>query len=814
MPEHVPLGRTLSLSAARLHDQLCDKLEAGWRAGHPPRIEDLLAQVPADQQADLLAALLRVDLECRPEPPAPGEYQARFPQFMLLVENLLRDPAAETHGASPGELPLAPPSIPGYEILGRIGTGGMGVVYRARHVDLDRSVAIKTIKSGADCRQDELVRFNREARAVAALNLPGIVQLYAFGHVDGIPYYVMEFVDGGSLDDRLNGRPMDPAWSAGLIEQLAATLQYVHERGIVHRDLKPANVLLAGAKGPDTATVTPKIADFGLAKQLTGADPGLTKSRAVIGTACYMAPEQAAGKNKEVGKSADIYALGAILFELITGQPPFRAETYELTVAQVLTQEPPRPTELEPAVPADLEAICLKCLEKEPANRYPSAGELADDLRRWREGLPVQAGPLHVLDRDTRWAKRIGCEITDLLGCTRTAFLYTAVQTNIGRKVLLKLSTGRVGSPQHMALRRQAAALAGVDHPNVLRLLDYGEQYGKPYLILEYVEGGVTLSRLLRSSSLVADGPTRFEAETTRKPFPSTRAAEICLMLAIGLQEVHQNKVLHCGLHTGAVVLTRDGVPKIAGFEAARKKLDSGLVDLVPPPEIVPPNFVAPEMFSGRTDAVGPATDVYGIGAILYDLLTGVPPFLAGTAVDTRERVLHEPPIRPRDIEPSIPVTLEAICLKCLEKSSAHRFPKASVLALELQRFLRPPDPSGDSTVGPSDVARRDTSLDPSAVYRLRVLAGPAQSGATFMLPRQRVMIGRSKDCEVMLPGEAISRVHCGVLWNDAAGRHELMDYGSKNGSFVNRERLQGSRLLVPGDEIQISEYVLKFEKA
>jgi serine/threonine protein kinase len=269
-------------------------------------------------------------------------------------------------------------------------------------------------------------------------------------------------------------------------------------------------------------------------------------------------------------------------------------------------------------------------------------------------------------------------------------------------------------------------------------------------------------------------------------------------------------------LHTGAIVLTRDGVPKIAGFEAVRKKNEFTPGDLVPPPETVPPNFVAPELFSGRSDAITAATDVYGIGAILYDLLTGVPPFLAGNAVDTRERVLHEAPIRPRDIEPAVPVTLEAICLKCLEKSPGHRYPKASVLALELQRFLRPPDPRDESTVGPSHGAGRDTGLDPAAVYLLRVLEGPAHTGATFVLPRRRAMIGRSKECEIMLPGDAVSRVHCGVLWNETAGRHELMDYGSKNGTFVNGERLQGGRLLVPGDEIRISnsDYRLKFERA
>jgi serine/threonine protein kinase len=817
MADHLPFGRTISLSAARNHNRLCDQFERGWRSGSPPRIEDFLSQVPPDQQPDLFAALFRVELECRPERPAAGEYQARFPQFALLIEALLHDPAADTAGLVPLSGTFTPPSIPGYELFGQIGAGGMGVVYRARHIDLDRSVAIKMIKSGVLCRPEDLLRFHLEARAVAALNHPGVVHLYSFGQVDGLPYYVMEYVDGGSLDDRLNGPPPRPAWSAGLIEKLARTVQYVHDHGIVHRDLKPANVLLGKAvlgkqNADDASDVMPKLADFGLAKRLTGSDPSITRSRAVLGTASYMAPEQAGGKTKEAGKAADIYGLGAILFELLTGRPPFQAESYALTVVQVLTEEPPRPTSLVPGLAADLEAICLKCLEKDPARRYATANELADDLRRWLDGLPTNIGPDQMLDRDARWARRIGYEIKDRLGSSHWAYIYAAVQTTIGRKVMLQLSAGSVGSPQHAALKRQAAVLVGLDHPNIIRLLDYGEQGGQPYLILESIEGGTTLSRFIREGSHASDGLERLPADASRQPLVPRRAAEICLQIALGLQETHQHDILHCGLHTGAIVLTRDGVAKITGFEEAQRYSEPVVGELTPPADAVPPAFVSPELFVGLTNRIGPAVDIYGVGAILYDLLTGRPPFLGATVAETRQRVLHEQPIPPSRFEPSIPMAIEAICLKCLDKAPARRYQKATELQQALQAFLRPHDaPDGETTVGNNDHVSAPSVVSTTR-FQLRIIEPKDQAGITFALPRQRFTIGRSKDCDIVLPGQDISRPHCGVSWNEEAGQHELLDFGSKNGSFVNKERVKGSRLLVPGDRIQVPGFEFKFE--
>jgi eukaryotic-like serine/threonine-protein kinase len=249
-----------------------------------------------------------------------------------------------------------PLQLPGYEILQELGRGGMGVVYKARQHKLNRIVALKMILAGSHASEAELARFLAEAEAVAQMQHPNIVQLFESGQHDGLPYFTLEFVSGGSLSQKLAGVPLPPADAARLVEELARAIHYAHERGIVHRDLKPANVLLQSA--------VLKITDFGLAKRVeSGA--GLTASGAIMGTPSYMAPEQAAGGGKHVGPAADIYALGAILYECLTGRPPFHGPTTLETVLQVVADEPVAPRQLQSRIPRDLETICLKCLQKE-----------------------------------------------------------------------------------------------------------------------------------------------------------------------------------------------------------------------------------------------------------------------------------------------------------------------------------------------------------------------------------------------------------------------------------------------------------------
>jgi tetratricopeptide (TPR) repeat protein len=300
------------------------------------------------------------------------------------------------------------PTVPGYEVLAELGRGGMGVVYQARHCSLKRLVALKMILAGLHADATARVRFRTEAEAVARLQHPNIVQVYEVGEYDGRPFLALEYLDGGSLLHEVAGTAQPERSAAQLVETLARAVQHTHQRGILHRDLKPTNVLL-------TADGTPKIADFGLAKVLD-ADSGPTRSEALLGTPSYMAPEQAAGDAEKVGAPCDVYSLGAILYELLTGRAPFQGATPLGTLEQVRTQEPVPPRRLRRSVSLDLETICLKCLEKEPAKRYPSAEALADDLRRFLEGQPIRARPAPVWRRLWKTARRRPAPVARALG--------------------------------------------------------------------------------------------------------------------------------------------------------------------------------------------------------------------------------------------------------------------------------------------------------------------------------------------------------------------------------------------------------------
>ena len=298
-----------------------------------------------------------------------------------------------------------PPSPPGYVILRELGRGGMGVVYLARQRGLNRVVALKMILAGPYTTSSLAARFQSEAEIVARLSHPGIVQVFEVGLHDGHPYLAMEYVDGGTLADRLDREPQNPIFAAGIVERLALAADYAHSHGIVHRDLKPGNILLGleSKDGwPDAKEI--RIADFGLAKQVER-DVGMTTGGALLGTPSYMAPEQAAG-GLPVGPPADIYALGAILYECLTGRPPFLSTGHVETAMQVVGGDPVPVSRLQPRIPRDLATICMKCLEKEPSRRYTSAGNLAEDLRRFLDGKPVVARPISAIGRWIKWTKR------------------------------------------------------------------------------------------------------------------------------------------------------------------------------------------------------------------------------------------------------------------------------------------------------------------------------------------------------------------------------------------------------------------------
>jgi serine/threonine-protein kinase len=305
-------------------------------------------------------------------------------------------------GTLPGEAGRPPgplqdtPCPAGFTLLQELGRGGAGVVYRALQHHPERVVALKCLLDGGHTGLERRARFVAEADAIARLSHPHIVQVYAVGEHQGQPFLCLEYLTGGSLAAKLGGRPQPPREAARLLQLLAGAVQHAHERGVVHRDLKPSNVLLAGDG-------TPKVSDFGLARF---GRPERTATGAIVGTPSYMAPEQARGEGGQVGPATDVWALGVILYELLTGQPPFRAVQVLDTLQQVVEREPVPPSRLLPRLPRDLETICLKCLEKRAPRRYATAAALAEDLRRFLEGRPIQARPVGRIERAAKWARR------------------------------------------------------------------------------------------------------------------------------------------------------------------------------------------------------------------------------------------------------------------------------------------------------------------------------------------------------------------------------------------------------------------------
>jgi serine/threonine protein kinase len=374
----------------------------------PQRVRALFDQAadlsPADQRA-FLEACCAGDGDLRARLEHLLAYDARLrakestPAFLdsPLIRPSQQDTKPGEHFASM-EVQSGPtlPPIPGYTIVRELGRGGMGVVFLATQLSLKRLVALKM--PPADLGAEDWRRFRTEAEAAARLHHPHVVQVYETGEYQGRPFMIMELLDGGSLAQKLGHGPLAPRPTAELLEILARAVQHAHSRGVVHRDLKPANVLL-------TEDGTPKVTDFGLARRLD-LSQAQTQSGAVLGTPSYMAPEQAAGRGREAGPAADTYALGTILYECLTGRPPFLGATPWETALQVLQQEPVPPRKLQPSVPRDLETICLKCLRKEPAKRYASAEALAADLRRHLEGKPVLARPMGRVERLWRWTRR------------------------------------------------------------------------------------------------------------------------------------------------------------------------------------------------------------------------------------------------------------------------------------------------------------------------------------------------------------------------------------------------------------------------
>ncbi len=427
-----------ALAAARRVHAVCERFEADSRAGARPRIEDYQGAVDGPTRALLVKELIALEIElrrARGDHPTLHEYLERFPDFAEAVNGLFGQ--ATTISLSPDQTHLWPrpgttlqasglygdhsgpsasklkstPLVKGerfgkYELIAELARGGMGVVYRARDTVLNREVAVKMILSGALATDDERARFRREARLAANLDHRNIVPIHEVGEQDGFLYFTMRLVEGGSLADRAPSYRGDARAAGRLIIVLARAIHYANGKGFIHCDLKPANILM------DRDGV-PQITDFGLARLASG-DSSLTGSGAVMGTPSYMAPEQASGQRHEIGPATDVYGLGAIFYELLTGRPPFQTPTSMETVLQALYNEPAPPREIRPELPVELESVCLKCLEKAPEDRYPSAEALADELVRCLQGETIDATGR--IRKFKRWTRREPEVVSRLFG--------------------------------------------------------------------------------------------------------------------------------------------------------------------------------------------------------------------------------------------------------------------------------------------------------------------------------------------------------------------------------------------------------------
>jgi serine/threonine protein kinase len=424
-------------SLARMVDQVCDRFETAWQSGERPSVEKYLSDVGEEERTALLSELLDIELVYRfpkdlpqvrawSSPAASGSASATTLSTTTWVPANTTAPFEKAAGPDESSPTAASPSVPGYQVLGLIGKGGMGVVYKARQVGLDRLVALKMILHIEHASADARRRFQAEAQAVARLQHPNIVQIHEVAEHQGQPYFSLEYCPHGSLADQLDGTPWEPAKAAELVQTLARAIHAAHLAQVVHRDLKPPNVLLS-------ADGQPKITDFGLAKKLD--EQGQTHTGAVVGTPSYMAPEQAGGKAKEIGPAADIYALGAILYELLTGRPPFKAPSALDTLLQVLSEEPVPSRRLQTKVPRDLDTICMKCLDKDPKKRYVDAASLAEDLQRFQSGEAIQARPTSALERGWRWCRRnralASLAASIVVGLVLSSCLLVTVRANV-----------------------------------------------------------------------------------------------------------------------------------------------------------------------------------------------------------------------------------------------------------------------------------------------------------------------------------------------------------------------------------------------
>jgi serine/threonine protein kinase len=548
----------------------------------------------------------------------------------------------------------------GYEVLEIVGEGGPALVCMARHSSTGRVVALKVWSAEPPPDPPARQRLRAEAEALAQLAHPNIVQLYEVGERDGWPYVVLEFVGGAPLDQK---GPADPGQAAAVVEALARAVQHAHEHGIRYCDLRATDVRL-------TADGVPKIVQFRRNSLLKPEPPASDYKPHPATPLDAVAPELLLGRLENIGPATDVHALGRILYLLLTGRFPFVAEKTTDAVRELLHGPITSPRHFRPEVPADLEAICLKCLEPEPQERYASAQALADDLRCFREGEPVSLGTTNEWEKLARWA---GYQVLRPIGQGGMATVYKARQLSTGRPVALRMAVP--SGPEHQArlqadYRAEARVLSHLVHPNIVQLYEVGEIAGCPFVALEFVDGPSLVRRL------------------AEQPLKADEAAGLLETLARALHYAHQKGIIHRDVKPANILFTPDGTLKLTDFSLARLDDPEHRIGELPGAIVGTPAYMAPEQFTGRHAEVGPASDVYAVGVILYEMLTGRKPFQGPKLMNLLTQALNQEPTPPSRLRAKVPPDLEAICLKCLAKQPKDRYASADLLAEDLRCFL------------------------------------------------------------------------------------------------------------------------------
>jgi serine/threonine protein kinase len=599
-----------------------------------------------------------------------------------------------------------------YRLGRRLGEGGMGIVYEAEDTVLKRRVAIKLLPDSAAAEPETMQRFVREARTAGRLNHPHVVTIYEADQRDGVCYLVMEFIEGGSVLDRLRATGTIPWQEATrILIDACRGLAAAHAAGLIHRDLKPANLMC-------TTEGRVKLADFGLARPAQPSSAAITVPGAVAGTLDYMSPEQCRGEPLD-GRS-DIYSLGATYFALLTGRPPYSGDGSLEVMFAHCSKPIPNPCIGQPDIPTGCAAIVQRALAKYPAERYASATEMLNQLQALLpvEGItaalpwpPKPASEPGAVDRPlasaaadtlTHFASSMpervalptavgGYEIVRELGRGGMGVVYEARQAGLNRTVALKmiLAGGHAGEAELARFRTEAGAIARLQHPNIVQIYEVDQWRAGdkspplPYFSMEYCPGG-SLERKLAGT-----------------PLPPLEAAVLVEKLARAMHAAHEKGVLHRDLKPANVLLAEDGTPRITDFGLA-KMLDPASTDpgvasgRRSSPELTAtgavvgtPSYMAPEQAQGQRQQLGPTCDIYSLGAVLYECLTGRPPFKAATPLETLLQVVHVEPVSPAQLNRKVPRELETICLQCLRKEPGKRYASAAALADDLGHFQR-----------------------------------------------------------------------------------------------------------------------------